>query len=128
LPLASTWQISPAPTRTALDDDAGIGVADSDVVAVAVDALGPRLSEGPAVAVAVSGTIATGVGDEEGVDDTSGDPRAASDVATSRIEVAAASRAIGRRFGFTAGSCQPAWASSTAGRSGQGCHRPADRL
>jgi hypothetical protein len=74
-------------------------------VAVA-EAIGSKLSEGPGVAVAGSGTIATGVDEEEGADDTVGDPQAASDVATSTMEATAVRRPIGRRFGFTAGLCR----------------------
>jgi hypothetical protein len=99
--------MSPAPTRSALPDGAGTAVGGADAVAVAEKAIGLELSERPGVAVAGSGTIATGVDEEEGEDDTVGDPQAASDVATSTMEAAAVRRPIARRLGFTAGSCRP---------------------
>ena len=98
--------MSPAPTRSALPDGAGTAVGGADAVAVAEKAIGLELSERPGVAVAGSGTIATGVDEEEGEDDTVGDPQAASDVATSTMEAAAVRRPIGWRFGFTAGLCR----------------------
>jgi hypothetical protein len=104
--MANTWQMSPAPTRTALPDGAGTAVGNADALAVAEEATGLELSEGPAVAVAASGTIATGVDEEEGADDAVGDPQAASEVATSTIEAAAVRNPIARRLGFTAGSCR----------------------
>ena len=125
--MPNTWQMSPAPTRTAVPDSAGTVVGNADAVAVAEEAFGLELSERLAVAVAGSGTIATGVDEEEGADDTVGDPQAASDVATSTMEAAAIRRPIGWRFGFTAGLCR-----SYAGfrvrpkRCGSGCHSPAD--
>jgi hypothetical protein len=103
LPLANTWQISPAPTRTALPDGAGTAVGGADAGPVAEEALGPALSERSAVAVAAPGTIATGVDEKEGVAVAAGDPQAESEAATSRMEAATVRRPIRWRFGFTDG-------------------------
>ena len=54
------------------------------------------------MAVAGSGTVATGEEKEEGVDETADDPQAASEAATSRSEAAAFTRPVRRRFDFTA--------------------------
>jgi hypothetical protein len=93
--------MSPAPTRTALPDDAGTAVGGADVAAVPEEAIGLKLSEGPAVAVAGSSAVATGEEKEEGVDEPADDPQAASEAATS-MSKAVFRRPVGRRFDFTA--------------------------
>jgi hypothetical protein len=116
--MPKTWQMSPAPTSTALPEGAGAAVGVGEAVAVVEEAVGLGLSDRPAVAVAGSGTIASAVDDEEGADDTVAGPQAASDVATSRMEAAAVRRPIGWRFGFTAGLCR-SWPVSSAPRRRQ---------
>jgi hypothetical protein len=94
--------MSPAPTRTALPDGAGTAVGGADAAAVPEEAIELELSEGPAVAAAGSGAVATGEEKEEGVDETVDDPQAASEAATRSSEAAALRKPIGRLFGFTA--------------------------
>jgi hypothetical protein len=86
-----------------------MAVGDADAVAVAGEALGGGLSKEPAAAVAGSGTIATAVDGEEGVDVAAGEPQAANELATSRMVAAVVRRPTRERFCFTAGSPQP-WA------------------